>query len=130
MITHDFRHHRQAQTAAFRLGRDERFEEVRLQVVGNPLAIILHADHQGQMNTGVLSGNGKANPVPVRGSEDHFSTMFRRRLSGIFDEVQEHLHELIMIAVNKRQRRVKVRAVMKMAAETILRDPRTRSSTS
>jgi hypothetical protein len=87
------------------LGRHERIEEVRLELVGDAGPRILHLDHQRQADARAGARHGKAHARTERGAQHDAAGLppLRDRLGGILEEVEERLHQLVAVAGDRGQ---------------------------
>ena len=81
---------------------------MRHQFHRNAGAIVTHADFQRQGHRGQRTSRAQAHPRPIGRSELNFAvqTVRPNRFGCIFDQIEQNLHQLITIAINRRQRRI------------------------
>src|SRR5205823_14645331 len=103
MVADHLRDKCKTKASSISLGRDERVEQMRLEIVGDAAAVIGHRDHQRQMAAPLPSGYRKTQAVAISGRQSDFTAAFRRCLGSVLDEVEEGLEQEIAVAMHRRQ---------------------------
>jgi hypothetical protein len=99
---------------------------VLAQILVDAGPVVAHHDHERQVHHLVGAGDSQPHAVLVaRGQSDlaHFDGGVGQRLGGILDQVQQHLDELIAVAMHRRQRRIVGFDEAQMRREPCLRQP-------
>ncbi len=109
MVTDDLGDQRQAEATAGILRGDERLEQMRSYVFGNTMTIVPYRDEQRQVKALQTAGNGDTHTVLEAGGQHDLGvmhTLLGHRLGSVLDQVEHHLHQLVAIGPDRRQRRV------------------------
>ncbi len=88
---------------------DERLEQMRADVVRNAGTVVADDDQQRHIEPRRGARHGQAHAVLEPGHQGDLRIgllLLRRRLGGVLHQVEDHLHELVAIAPDRRQRRV------------------------
>ena len=86
-----------------------------------PAAVVPHRDHQRQVDLGLLAGHGQAHAVAVGGGQLDLALAVARHLAGVLHQVQEHLDQLVAVAMHVGQRGVVGLDEAHALAEAVLR---------
>src|SRR4029079_7778665 len=110
---------RETEAGAVRLGCDEWIEQVLFQVLGYAGAVVFDLNHQRQADARIRALHGKTHTGTERGLDDDAALrlVLADRLDGIFDEVEDRLHELVAVPGHRRQRGIVVLDEADAAAE-------------
>ena len=122
MIGHDLGHQGQAEPTAAALAADEGLEQVVDDVEGHADAVVAHLDRDRQLEPCPAVVHGDTQAMLVLGRQRDGAIGRGRRLGGVLDQVQEHLHQAVPIALHLRQGRVVELDHLEMPGEAGLRD--------
>ena len=73
-------------------------------VVADPGAVVLDLDHDRQFDALPAVRDPQRQPVGVLGRQPDLAALAGHRLRGVLDQVQEHLDQLVAVAVDRGQR--------------------------
>ena len=103
MVADDLGDKRQAEPLAGRFRRHEGIEQMRQDIVLDAGSGIVHAHFERQRDALRRSRHANPDSRPEGGLEDDLAlrSTLRIRLGGILGQIEEHLHQLIAVALGK-----------------------------
>jgi hypothetical protein len=122
VVADDLGDQSKTQARSVSLGGDEGIEQMRAQVFGYALAVVVDADDERQHHRRFAAGHRKPDPVLEGGGEADLSALGGAGLGGVLDQVEEGLDQLVAVAEDRRQGRVVALDEPDMAREAVLRD--------
>ena len=124
MIAHNLGNQRQPKARAIRLCRDKRVKQMRAQIFRHPISVIAHTKFKRQAHTLLHTRHRKAHTWAERRGDNNLRLIHTaQRFTCILDQVDKHLHQLISISINRRQRWVIILNNAHLGRKAVLRNP-------
>src|SRR4051794_9727483 len=103
MIANQFRNQCKTQAGSVPLCRHKRVEQVGTEILRYTVAVVLHADQQREVYATLDSGYRQTDAMLVGSAQNYLTALFRNSFCRIFNQVEEHLDELVPVAIDVRK---------------------------